>query len=106
MPRYTRSPGSKPCAVYIYKSHKQCGKGNWGWTNRMEPICLEHFQQRLFIQRWMQIQQGLNWAQLVMRENPQGFLPLYESEESQKRRNLSHIRKVQDELREACGRRE
>ena len=104
--RYTERVPPKPCYVIINKfSLARCGKANWGWTNYMEPICLEHFQQRLFLQRWMQIQQGHNWAQLIIRENPQGFLPLDESEDSQKRRNFAHIRKVQNELGEARERR-
>lgn len=105
MPDYNRGPGPKPCVVVISESGAKCGVSNWGWTNHMEPVCLEHFRQRLFLHRWMETQQGMSWAALVVRQNPQGFMDVEETEDSQKRRNLNHIRKVQDELREARGRR-
>lgn len=90
---------SKPCVVVVSLTGAKCGGAHWGWTNRMESLCLEHFRQRSFLQTWMVMQQGHSWAALVVRQNPQGFFPLEESEESQKRRNLSHIRKIQDQLR-------
>jgi hypothetical protein len=104
MPDMNRGPGPKPCAVIISSNSIRCGVSNWGWTNHMEPICLEHFRQRLFLQRWMSMQWGTTWAGLITMNNSQGFLPLEESLDSAQRRNLKHIRKVQDELREARGR--
>lgn len=51
--------------------YRRCGKPRCGWTNYMEPLCHNCFQQRRVIQNLMVMLSGRgSWAGLVISRDP------------------------------------